>query len=165
MEKQQDSDNQFIIAGATFVAGVLLSILVYMWIHAPEEDIKQRVELSNTAKANRPLSDLHNYGKSIVDSMEPGTIELKHVEKTMESPLRTYIVVYHTNHQALMSKPNAETDKVAYLTNVGSSEIWEVKFCQDRLTKIMRHHGIDMVSGQLKNTSGEIQRLASCYAS
>jgi len=110
-----------------------------------------------------PVIKLTNYGKKIASSSQKGALNFIAAIKTTESPMRAYKIQFQTSAPELMNSPNADKDSRAYLTNVGTTKLWETKFCTDDLKKIMAEFGIDLVSGDLQNMTGDTQSMSACF--
>jgi hypothetical protein len=109
-----------------------------------------------------PQDSLITYGKKIASSSEQNAIVFDTVIQTAETPRRAYQIKFKTNHQALMSEPNADKDQKAFQINQGKVRLWTTKFCTPELKTTMRAFRIDLVSGRLSNMEGETQSLAVC---
>jgi hypothetical protein len=112
--------------------------------------------------APNPQERLAAHGKQIASSSQQNAIVFAAVIQTTEKPRRAYQIKFKTNDKALMSKPNAETDREAYLFNLGKTRAWTARFCTPELKTTMAVFGIDLVSGLLTNMEGETQSMAVC---
>jgi hypothetical protein len=70
--------------------------------------------------AGDPQDSLVTYGKKIASSSEQNAIVFDTVIQTTETPRRAYQIKFKTNHQALMSEPNADKDQKAFQINQGN---------------------------------------------
>lgn len=104
---------------------------------------------------------LQEYSNSIMNSTN-GAVNFTSVKKTTEKPLRAYVVVFKTNMTALMSNPNASKDNSALFENQYKTELWQRTLCTPVLKSIMINNGLDLVSGDLQDESGETQSFALC---
>jgi hypothetical protein len=105
---------------------------------------------------------LENYGKQLASSTQNNAITLSTVTKTIDQPMRAYKLQFKTAAKELMAEPNAQNNTVAYWTNRGKAEVWQTKFCTDKLKQIMATFRLNLVSGQLTDRRGEIQSMAIC---
>ncbi|WP_128690947.1 hypothetical protein [Chromohalobacter israelensis] len=121
------------------------------------------IVFSFPAFADDPTLELEAYGKGVAASAQEGVLHMTSVVKTLEKPVRAYLITFETDNDALMSVPNASENRAARLANQGKTLVWETNFCSEKLERIMVREGIDMVSGDLQDTSGDTQSLASCF--
>jgi membrane-bound ClpP family serine protease len=105
---------------------------------------------------------LEVYGREIEQTVEPGAARFLKVTQTTASPLRAYVVRFETNSGAMMRVPNASSNTAAFQLNLGITMVWQKRFCTDQVKKIMREHSLNLVSGELVNSSGKTQRMAVC---
>ena len=139
-------------AGQKVIALVfLVVILIY---HMATQD-KKETPTNSTDTAIKLLSD---YGDGIVSSAESGVLSLQNVEKTTETPVRAYRVVFSTQATSLMAGKTGSTDRSTFLKNQGIALVWQTKFCTPELSNTMRLRGIGLISGQLKNADLPHQR-------
>lgn len=108
------------------------------------------------------LRDLKSYGLAVASSALPGALEFEAAMQTMERPMRAYKLTFETSSPALLKSPDADKDRVAFLKNSGKADLWQRKFCSKDLIPLMLRHGLDLVSGQILDSTGEIQSLAIC---
>ena len=115
------------------------------------------------AFAADPSTSLESYGKKIASSTQRDAIKFRSVVKTTETPMRAYKLQFQASAPELMAAPNADKDKTAYFINAGKTEVWQAKFCTDDLKRIMFEFGIDLISGDLQDQSGNTQSLSVCF--
>jgi hypothetical protein len=108
------------------------------------------------------LLDLEKYGLAIASSALPGAVQFEEAIQTIEQPMRAYKLTFETSSPALLKSPSGEGDQVAFLKNSGKVDLWQRKFCSLGLIPIMVRHGLDLVSGDLRDLKGETQSLAIC---
>lgn len=104
------------------------------------------------------------HASQIAASAATGVLTIQKVEKTTETPVRAYRIVFLTNDASLMSHKSGSSDRAAFLIDQGVSLAWKAKFCTSTLLTAMGQNGIRMVSGQIVDGAGEIQAIAICNA-
>ena len=107
------------------------------------------------------IADLEKYGNSVANSTD-GSITFVSEKQTTKSPMNAYKLTFRTDHEALMSVPGASSGNAAYLTNVGRTKAWSIKFCTDKLKRIMSRYKLDLVTGDLTNLESKTQSMSIC---
>lgn len=106
--------------------------------------------------------ELTKYGRQLPRAFKAEVITYKAITQTMRTPLIAYVISFTTNDSAFHSNPAAATDNAAYVENTGKRLIWEARFCTNELKSIMRRAKINVVTGDLQNSSGKTQFMAMC---
>jgi rubrerythrin len=140
---------------------IALAVFVFFWITWKASEPNSSAS-SSSVRVDSVLNELAEYGRNVAGTTEDGAIHYSAVWPTTTEPIRAYKMDFETNHQALMSDRVAQSGDTEYWSNRGRTEVWKAKFCTVNLMGIMRKHGIGMVSGDLKNKSGETQSMAVC---
>jgi hypothetical protein len=140
---------------------IALAVFVFFWITWKVSEPNSSAPSSAT-RADSILNELAEYGRNVAGTTEDGAIHYSAVWPTTTKPIRAYKMDFETNHQALMSAQVTQNGDTEYWSNRGRTEVWQAKFCTVNLMSIMRKYGIGMVSGDLKNKSGETQSVAVC---
>ena len=116
---------------------------------------------ASSTRSETLMVDLEKYGNAVSVTTD-GTVKFVSARQTTESPTNAFQLKFETDDAALMSGLGAESGNAAYLTNVGITRAWSVRFCTDELKAIMSRYRIDLVTGNLTNLEGKTQRMSIC---
>lgn len=140
---------------------IALGVFIVFWVIWKISEPNSSASPSS-ARADNILNALAEYGRNIAGTTVDGAIHYSAVWPTTTEPIRAYKMDFETDHQALMSEHVTQSGDAEYWGNRGRTEVWQAKFCTATLIGIMHKYGIGMVSGDLKNKSGETQSMAVC---
>lgn len=107
-------------------------------------------------------SQIDVYGEKVAASAKPGVFKYVGSKQTMSAPLVSYVMKFRTSDSSFRSKADAATNKESYLANSGRRMVWEAKFCTPELREMMQKSNVNIVNGDLTDSAGQTQFLATC---
>lgn len=110
------------------------------------------------------VADLEELAQKLVSSISDGSVHYWEAYRTSEKPLNVYKVDFRTSNLALLSAPDASSNRMSFAANVGKRTAWEEAFCTPELRRLMIAHRIDLVVGGLSDAHGRNQFLAVCMS-
>ena len=141
---------------------LILSIAALLAISGCSPDATERPEPAQVSTGPTTEQFLDMYANALVIATDRNIFDPTPAAKTLDKPMLSYVIKFHTSDPALMSKDDGDTNQASYAFNSALTEAWGRRFCTKQLKGIMKDQGVFLVSGHLLDTKGDIQSLSSC---
>lgn len=116
-----------------------------------------------SARASKPFTgDVESQLVAYFNTVEASTNNAVNFHSLAKTTMHAYKSIFTTSAVELMTNENPSPNSSELFVNQFMTELWQKNLCTPELRSIMANFGLDLVSGDLQDNSGETQSFALC---